>query len=134
MLIRLISVFLIVCALTTAVIAHTPLKETTPASGSILDSSPDSVRFEFGQAVRMTLVRVEAIDGSERRLAFSPSGSSAVFETEAPNLAPGKNAVHWTALSPDGHVIEGVVILIVRTAQTSEAIPKQSRLQLDITG
>jgi len=118
--------------LATAVLAHTPLKETSPASGSILEVSPDSVMLEFGQAVRLTLVRVESPDGSERRLDFSPRESSAIFETEAPNLVAGRNAIHWTALSPDGHVIEGVVILVLRPAQTSMVAPYGTELQLGL--
>ena len=31
-----------------------------------------------------------------------------------PELAPGRNEIRWTALSADGHVIEGSLIIVLR--------------------
>lgn len=111
---KLISCLAAATCLTVAAWAHTSLKQSTPGSGTILTSSPQTVALEFVKPVRLTQVRIESPNGTERKLAFSPSEVSAKFETDSPNLLPGRNAVHWTALSPDGHVIEGAIILVLR--------------------
>lgn len=107
--------------LSAATFAHTPLKQVTPASGSIVSTSPESVTLEFAQPVRLTLVSIESADGNTRQLEFSPSGSADTFTTVAPALMPGRNAIQWKALSPDGHVIEGTVILVLNPEQSSQA-------------
>ena len=110
------GIFIAAC-LATAVLAHTSLKTSLPESGSILDASPESVTLEFVKPVRLTQLRLESANTEERKLDFTPSSVSAEFVASAPNLGPGRNAIHWTALSPDGHVIEGTIILVLQTEQ-----------------
>ena len=105
---------LIAITLAVAVQAHTSLKTSQPESGTILSSSPEYVTLEFVKPVRLTQLRVEAASAEERKLEFTPNEVSAEFTVTAPNLSPGRNAIHWTALSPDGHVIEGTIILVMR--------------------
>ena len=109
---KIIGVLVAVC-LSTYVLAHTSLKTSQPESGSILKASPESVTLEFAKPVRLTRLRIEATNTEERELDFSPDAVSAEFTTASPKLAPGRNAIHWTALSPDGHVIEGTIILVL---------------------
>nr|WP_321358905.1 copper resistance protein CopC [uncultured Hyphomonas sp.] len=94
--------------------AHTGLERTAPSSGSILSASPEQIELEFEQEVRLTSVRMEMPDGSGRKLSFSPAKKSREFRTEAPGLAAGRSSIHWTALSPDGHVVDGMIILVLR--------------------
>lgn len=94
-------------------LAHTPLKATVPASGAVLTESPAIIEFEFAKPVRLTLVRIDAAGLEGRKLEFAPQASSARFDVKAPDLALGRNEIHWTALSPDGHVIDGVIVLVL---------------------
>ena len=100
--------------ISTAVIAHTPLKSTNPENGSTLSKSPESVSLEFAQAVRLTQLRVELANSEKRRLEFSPKETSTTYTSSSPDLVPGRNVVHWTALSADGHVIEGTIIVVIQ--------------------
>lgn len=93
---------------------HSTLKKTSPASGSVLAASPEKISIEFNEAARLTAVVAAGADGSERRLKFEPENSATLFTVLAPQLAPGRNEVRWTALSKDGHVIKGTIILVVK--------------------
>jgi len=93
--------------------AHTTLRSSSPASGTVLTQSPPAFTLTFGEAVRLTsLVLVTA--AGERRLSFSPSGGGLTFSAARPGFAPGRNEIRWAALSQDGHVIEGSVIVVLR--------------------
>lgn len=111
---RTICAAVLLTLLCITAIAHTPLKNSVPKSGSELTDSPDSIVLEFAQPVRLTQLRVELADGTETKRDFSPNGSSDRFTSSAPELATGRNAIQWTALSPDGHVIEGTIIVVIR--------------------
>ncbi len=94
--------------------AHSTLRSSTPASGSVLTASPPSITLDFNEATRLVSVGVVTADG-ERRLRMTPSGSATRFSTAAtPNLPRGRNAIRWRAISRDGHPVEGTIILVVR--------------------
>lgn len=101
--------------------AHSTIKGTSPASGSILPATPDRISIEFNESARLTAVIVASADGSERKLAFAPESSDTVFTVEAPQLEEGRNEVRWTALSKDGHPIKGTIIIVVRPGATTPA-------------
>ncbi|HTO75491.1 MAG TPA: copper resistance CopC family protein [Thermoanaerobaculia bacterium] len=94
--------------------AHSTLKKTVPASGSVLTASPEEVRIEFNEPARLTSVVVESAGQNERRLEFAPSGSATSFTIREPKLANGRNEVRWKALSKDGHPISGTIILVIK--------------------
>jgi methionine-rich copper-binding protein CopC len=93
--------------------AHTALKSATPASGSVLTQSPPEISLTFIEPTRLVSVTVSA-NGQERRLRFSPGGPSQVFRVMQPGLPAGRNEIRWRGLSRDGHIVEGVVILVIR--------------------
>lgn len=106
--------------------AHTALAGSTPASGSILPVSPDAVTLDFEEPVRLTSAICES-RGEQRALVFSPHGRSSQFTIDAPNLAPGRNSILWKALSPDGHVVEGTIIIVIKPPTESSATPSGPR-------
>jgi methionine-rich copper-binding protein CopC len=95
--------------------AHTSLESSAPASGSILTQSPEQIVLTFHEAARLTSIAV-ALPNGERRLQFTPSGSATTFTAVSPNLPVGRNEVRWRALSADGHVVDGSIIIVVRPA------------------
>ena len=97
-------------------IAHSTVKSTSPASGSILTASPEQISIEFNEPARLTAVVAASADGSERKLSFGPANAVNVFTIVAPQLAQGRNEVRWTALSKDGHPIKGTIIIVVKPA------------------
>ena len=104
-------------------LAHSTVKSTAPASGSVLPASPEEVTITFNEAARLTSVVVVAAGQPERKLKTAPSGSSTTFKVTAPNLANGRNEIQWKALSKDGHPVSGSIIIVVKpgAAQSSPA-------------
>ena len=101
-----------------AALAHSTVKRTDPASGSVLAASPASVLIEFNEAARLTSVVVVTGDKPERKLEFEPSGAATSFTVKKPALEKGRNEIKWKALSSDGHPIAGTIILVIKpTAQ-----------------
>lgn len=94
--------------------AHSTVKRTNPASGSVLAASPARIEIEFNEVARLTSVVAVAADESERKLSFTPSGSALAFAVEAPGLAAGRHEIRWKALSKDGHPIAGTIILVIK--------------------
>jgi methionine-rich copper-binding protein CopC len=102
--------------LAASALAHTSATSTLPKSGSVLDASPATIGITFKEAARLTSVVVHQEGKPERKLTFTPSGSATEFTIENPGLEPGKSEVRWTALSKDGHVVKGVIVLTVKAA------------------
>jgi len=109
------AIFTVVILFTTHLEAHTVLKSSSPASGSIVEESPQQVTLVFGEPTRVTSIAVVTAEG-ERRLEFTPAGSATTFIVQAPNLGNGRNELLWRALSADGHPVSGSVIIVVRTS------------------
>ena len=93
--------------------AHTSLRGASPASGSVLTQAPPQLSLTFLETARLTSLILVTASG-ERKLAFTPTGSALTFTTLRPHLERGRNEVRWTALSQDGHVIEGSIIIVLR--------------------
>lgn len=115
--IRLIASAVLSLFLVSTLSAHTSLKATHPESGSILSAAPEQVTLEFLEPVRLTQLRIESALQEPRRLKFMPNAISREYSAATPDMGPGRNAIHWTALAADGHVIEGTIILVVRAAK-----------------
>ena len=94
-------------------LAHTTLQSSTPASGSVLTASPPVLTLTFADPLRMTAITLVTASG-ERNLTFRPGGSACTFTVQRPRLEPGRNEVRWRALSQDGHVMEGSIIIVLR--------------------
>ncbi|WP_029013270.1 copper resistance CopC family protein [Niveispirillum irakense] len=108
-----IAVAALLLAIPLAVEAHTTLRSSDPASGSVLTQSPPILTLTFLEAASLTSLTLVNTDG-ERGLPFTPSGSALTFEAPKPEFIRGRNEVCWRALSRDGNVIEGSIILIMR--------------------
>jgi methionine-rich copper-binding protein CopC len=125
---RAAAAALLLAALTPlAAFAHSTLKRTDPASGSVLAASPASVVLEFGEPARLTSVVAVAADQSERKLEFAPTGSATTFTVAEPGLTPGRNELRWKALSKDGHPVSGTVILVIEKEAAATATAGDSR-------
>lgn len=97
-----------------AVQAHTALRSSNPPSGSVLTQAPETITLTFLEPARLTSLVLVTTAG-EKKLAFTPKGSATVFTTAKPALAKGRNEIRWTALSRDGHVVTGSIIIVLRT-------------------
>lgn len=96
-----------------AALAHTNVRSSNPASGSVLTQSPPVFEISFAEKVRLTSL-ILANSKGEKKLAFKPAASALKFTSAKPDLALGRNEIRWTALSQDGHVIKGTIIIVMR--------------------
>lgn len=96
-----------------AVQAHTALRSSNPPSGSVLTQTPAKLTLIFLEPARLTSLKLVTTAG-EKTLSFSPKGSATVFTSPKPPFIKGRNEIRWTALSRDGHVVTGSIIIVLR--------------------
>lgn len=95
-------------------LAHTTVAGTSPKSGSVLEQSPPVIEIQFREEARLTSVVVIEAGKPERRLEFTPKSSATNFKVHNPDLKSGRSEFQWKALSDDGHVIDGSLILVIK--------------------
>lgn len=97
---------------TTAAIAHSPLKATTPADKSIVAEMPLEVVLNFKNTIRLTRVVMANADKpgiildlegnkkflSEHRIPVPPT---------VPPMGSGSYVIEWRGLGADGHALKG---------------------------
>ncbi|KQN07102.1 hypothetical protein ASE85_18665 [Sphingobium sp. Leaf26] len=93
--------------------AHTALRSSSPASGSVLTQLPSTLTITFLESASLTSLTLVTAAG-ERQMPFTPTGSALIFVSPKPGFAPGRNEIRWRALSRDGHVVEGSIIVVMR--------------------
>lgn len=113
-LLRVVAAALMLIAPVSAVQAHTALRSSSPESGSVLTEAPPALTLTFIEPTRLTSL-VLVTSAGETRLAFTPSGSARSFTSPRPAFTRGRNEIRWRALSQDGHVVEGSLIVVLRS-------------------
>jgi methionine-rich copper-binding protein CopC len=93
--------------------AHTSVSSTTPKSGAELAQSPPAIEITFRGEARLTSVVAVDANKAERKLEFTPKSSATTFTIANPELKPGRNDIQWKALSKDGHVVSGSLVLTI---------------------
>lgn len=111
-LLRILALF--ACSIAAVANAHTSAASSNPKDGSVLETTPPTIEITMKSAARMTSIVVKADGQPERKLDFEPKNSATVFKIAQPSLVTGRNEVHWTALSQDGHVAKGVIVLTIK--------------------
>jgi copper resistance protein C len=97
-----------------ASLAHTSVTTTNPTSGSVLEQSPPIIEIQFREEARITSVVVVEPGKAARKLAYEPNGAATLFKIPDPSLGPGRSEIQWKALSKDGHVVSGTLVLVVK--------------------
>ena len=87
--------------------AHTHLKSTIPADGSVLQAAPKNITLKFEGEVQLTAVSLTGKEGKEQPLAKLPAGMAKEAVVSLPTLAAGQYVVKWRAAGHDGHVVSG---------------------------
>jgi copper resistance protein C len=100
-------------------LAHTAAT-TSPKSGAVLTQSPPTIEIKFEHEASLTSVVLIEVGKPERKLDFTPKGSAKVFTVANPHLSDGSNEIQWKALSKDGHVVSGKLILVIEPASKSK--------------
>src|SRR5262245_40589393 len=111
-----VSGLLLFVVSTAVALAHTSAASTTPKTGSVLERSPATIEITFKEAARLTSVVVQQAGKPDRKLTFEPNVAASTFKIDNPKLDAGKSEVRWIALSKDGHVVQGVIVLTVKAS------------------
>jgi copper resistance protein C len=117
------SLVVLLSMLTSLATAHTTIKSTVPANEAVLRQSPAVIEVAFEHIAQLTTVTVVVAGQEPRKLGFTPLGNAFSFTLANPQLAPGRNEVHWKALASDGHVIGGTLVFTVDPSAAESLAP-----------
>jgi copper transport protein len=103
-------------------LAHARLLSTDPAAGAVLATGPTEVTVTFDDAVRVAPGNQVVRNGGGSVLAAKPTtkGKTLVLPLQA-GIGEGDYSVRWSAVSDDGHVIQGVLSFSVGTGRAPPA-------------
>lgn len=110
-----------VLALAAGAQAHTHLKQSTPAEGSVLTTPPSNIVLTFSEAARVTALTLQKDGEAKQKLAPLPTAAAQQVTVAAPALAPGKYVVNWRVVSDDDHVMSGALHFTVAAAPANES-------------
>lgn len=102
--------------LATGAQAHTHLKQSTPAEGSVVTASPANIVLKFSEAARITALTVQKDGEAAQKLAPLPTDATPEVTVPAPKLGAGKYTVNWRVVSGDNHVMSGALHFTVAPA------------------
>ncbi len=105
-----------------AALAHANLVDTQPRNGAVLVHAPVRVLVNFDDDVRVAPGNAAVRNGGGSVLGGRPSahGHSLLLPLRD-ELADGNYSVRWSAVSDDGHIIQGVLALSVGTGRPPPA-------------
>ena len=102
---KLIAAIVLMCIYTSAA-AHTDMRSSTPADGSVINKAPEQIQLTFTASV--SLVRLNLTDGSgkELELDFKPSTEPMTeYLMAMPLMQTGTYKVDWAVIGEDGHTV-----------------------------
>ena len=119
-LLRLLSVIsLMLCA--QFVLAHTGLKQATPAADAIVAVPPATIELVFTEAVKLVRLQIMAPD-HEMPSSFEPNATAqAAFSFETPGMHAGTFTINWAIIGADGHPISNSYRFTVDPAAAASA-------------
>lgn len=96
----------------TGAIAHAFLDNATPKVGSIVTTTPKTIRIQFTQRVEVAFSHIHLFSAGGQEIAVGPAAADPSDQTvmSAPvtgALAPGQYEVRWDVLSVDTHKTNG---------------------------
>lgn len=101
--------------------AHSHLKGSVPAEGSVVNAAPTSIVLKFSAAAKLTALTLQKDGGAEQKLAPLPTTASAEISVPAPKLEPGKYVVSYRVVGKDNHVMGGKLQFTVDPKATPSA-------------
>ncbi|VWD38321.1 copper resistance protein C [Burkholderia lata] len=115
---RLAAIVAIVAVVPVAASAHGKLESAAPATGSTVDTAPDTVRLTFNEDLEpaFSSVKVSDANGSAvtQEKAKVDAANPRVMTVAMPKLAPGAYTVQWAAMTADAHRTKGAYTFRVK--------------------
>ncbi len=108
----------IVAAAPVAASAHGKLESAAPATGSTVDTAPDTLRLTFNEDLEPTFSSVKVSDENGNAVTQEKAKVNAsnprVMTIAIPKLAPGAYTVQWVAMTADAHRTKGAYTFRVK--------------------
>jgi copper resistance protein C len=106
--------------------AHTHLKASVPAEGSVVTAAPANIVLTFTGAARITALTIQKEGGAEQKVEPLPTAAAKEITVPVPKLTPGKYVVNWRVGGEDSHVMSGKLRFTVDpAAKPSAGKPQQ---------
>lgn len=92
--------------------AHAYVVSSSPASGEVLEKSPDSIFVQFDEEIEPAFYSLQVLSPSGERLdkkdaSIDPSRPDRLVAGLAPGLTDGIYTIKWKVVSSDGHPVSG---------------------------
>ncbi|WP_419687979.1 copper homeostasis periplasmic binding protein CopC [Burkholderia theae] len=98
--------------------AHGKLESAAPATGSTVDTAPDTVRLTFNEDLEPAFSSVKVSDANGNAVtqdkAKVDASNPRVMTVAMPKLAPGAYTVQWAAMTADAHRTKGTYTFRVK--------------------
>ncbi|ABB12873.1 copper homeostasis periplasmic binding protein CopC [Burkholderia lata] len=108
----------IVAAAPVAASAHGKLESAAPATGSTVDTAPDTLRLIFNEDLEPAFSSVKVSDANGNAVtqekAKVDAANPRVMTVALPKLAPGAYTVQWAAMTADAHRTKGTYTFRVK--------------------
>ncbi|MBZ5795319.1 copper homeostasis periplasmic binding protein CopC [Burkholderia contaminans] len=108
----------ILAAAPAAASAHGKLESATPATGSTVDTAPDTLRLTFNEDLEPAFSSVKVSDANgnavTRDKAKVDAANPRVMTLAMPKLVPGAYTVQWAAMTADAHRTKGTYTFRVK--------------------
>ena len=89
--------------------AHVHLKQSVPAEGAVVATSPTQIVLTFSEPALVTALWIQQDANPRQKLGPVPTEAAATISVPTPGLKPGNYVVTWRAVSPDRHVMSGAL-------------------------
>ncbi|WP_423369500.1 copper homeostasis periplasmic binding protein CopC [Burkholderia sp. LMG 32019] len=108
----------ILAAAPVAASAHGKLESATPATGSTVDTAPDTLRLTFNEDLEPAFSSVKVSDANGNAVtqdkAKVDAANPRVMTLAMPTLVPGAYTVQWAAMTADAHRTKGTYTFRVK--------------------
>ncbi|HIC7208226.1 copper homeostasis periplasmic binding protein CopC [Burkholderia stabilis] len=109
---------MILAAAPVAASAHGKLESAAPASGSKIDTAPDTLRLTFNEDLEPAFSSVKVSDASGNAVTHEKAkvdtSNPRVMTIALPKLAAGAYTVQWAAMTADAHRTKGAYTFKVK--------------------
>ncbi|AOR72343.1 copper resistance protein CopC [Burkholderia stabilis] len=109
---------MILAAAPVAASAHGKLESAAPASGSTIDTAPDTLRLTFNEDLEPAFSSVKVSDASGNAVTHEKAkvdtSNPRVMTIALPKLAAGAYTVQWAAMTADAHRTKGAYTFKVK--------------------
>ncbi len=86
--------------------AHTDLRSSNPADGSVVNTAPEQLQLTFTEAVSLVRFNLTDSSGKKLELDFTPSTERKTeYLMAVPLMQTGQYKVDWAVIGEDGHTV-----------------------------